>query len=304
MSRAPLTENSPNSIPWHSRTQRSLPWGLEADQCTIRPVSGGDIHRAFRVDGAGQRFFIKDNPQAPTDIFALEASGLAALRESVQAEGLIKVPEVLAVGEQFLVLEWLDFANSGSQGSETQLGAGLASIHQRTASEFGWHEDNYIGTLPQENAPVEDSRNAARFFAERRLLALVQAAEAQLPNELIHRVERLVGSIDTFLPTDQDPSLLHGDLWGGNWSADRNGQAWIYDPAVYFGCREAELSFTELFGGFGPAFYTAYEERFPLEPSYRSRVDIWNLYPLLVHARLFGGGYIQQVNQILRRLVG
>jgi fructosamine-3-kinase len=270
----------------------------------VRPVSGGDIHRAFRVEGAGQRFFIKDNPQAPTDIFALEASGLASLREAAQADDLIKVPEVLAVGNDFLVLEWLDFANSRGKDSETQLGAGLASIHQRTTSEFGWHEDNYIGTLSQRNSAVQDSRNAARFFAERRLFALVDGAEPKLPNDLISKVERLIASIDSFLPTDQPPSLLHGDLWGGNWSTDSKGQPWIYDPAVYFGCREAELAFTELFGGFGPTFYAAYEERFPLEPGYRNRVDIWNLYPLLVHARLCGGGYIQQVNQILHRLVG
>ena len=270
----------------------------------MRPVSGGDIHRAFRVEAAGQRFFIKDNPQAPTDIFSLEAAGLAALRQATQAEGLIKVPEVLAVGESFLALEWLDFANSGGGDSERLLAAGLAAMHQSTASAFGWHEDNYIGTLPQNNAAVQDSGNAAQFFAERRLFTLVDRAEPKLPKELIHRVERLVASIDSFLPTDQTPSLLHGDLWGGNWSTDNSGQAWIYDPAVYFGCREAELAFTELFGGFGPAFYSAYGERFPLEPGYRGRVDIWNLYPLLVHARLFGGGYIQQVNQTLRRLVG
>ena len=270
----------------------------------MRPVSGGDIHRAFRVEAAGQRFFIKDNPQAPTDIFSLEAAGLAALRQATQAEGLIKVPEVLAVGESFLALEWLDFANSGGGDSQRLLGAGLAAMHQSTASEFGWHEDNYIGTLPQNNAAVQDSGNAAQFFAERRLFTLVDGAAPKLPKELIHRVERLVASIDSFLPTDQKPSLLHGDLWGGNWSTDSKGQPWIYDPAVYFGCREAELAFTELFGGFGPAFYAAYGERFPLEPGYRGRVDIWNLYPLLVHARLFGGGYIQQVNQTLRRLVG
>lgn len=282
-----------------------LALGLAPDQCNVRSVSGGDIHRAFYVEGAGQRFFIKDNPAAPNDIFALEADGLRALSEAAQTEGLIRVPEVLAVGEQFLVLEWVDFGGNQTARSARSLGAGLAAIHQQTAPHFGWHEDNYIGTLPQRNAPLADARNGSRFFGERRLLPLATAPRTQLPAELIHRVERFCGRIDDFLPSsEQEPSLLHGDLWGGNWSSDSEGQAWIYDPAVYYGCREAELAFTELFGGFGPEFYASYQEHLPLDGGYRGRVDIWNLYPLLVHARLFGGGYIQRVNQTLTRLVG
>jgi len=278
---------------------------LTPDQCTVRPVSGGDIHRAFYVEGAGQRFFIKDNPAAPSDIFALEADGLRALSQAAQTEGLINVPEVLVVGEQFLVLEWVDFGGKQTSGSARELGSGLASIHQQTAPHFGWHEDNYIGTLPQHNTPLADPRNGALFFGKRRLLPLVRAAKRQLPTELIRRVEHFCERVENFLPSaEQEPSLLHGDLWGGNWSSDREGRAWIYDPAVYFGCREAELAFTELFGGFGPEFYAAYQEQLPLEPGYRERVDTWNLYPLLVHARLFGGGYIERANQQLKRLVG
>ncbi len=282
-----------------------LALGLEPEQCKVRSVSGGDIHRAFRVEGAGQRFFIKDNHAAPNDIFALEADGLRALTEATQTEGLIKVPEVLAVGAHFLVLEWVDFDGAQTARSAQSLGAGLAAIHQRTAPHFGWHKNNYIGTLPQHNAPLADPRNGALFFGERRLLPLATAPRTQFPAELVHRVERFCERIDEFLPiSEQQPSLLHGDLGGGNWSSDSEGQAWIYDPAVYFGCREAELAFTELFGGFGPEFYASYQERLPLDRGYRGRVDIWNLYPLLVHARLFGGGYIQRVNQTLTRLVG
>jgi protein-ribulosamine 3-kinase len=282
---------------------RSL--GLEPEHCRIRPVSGGDIHRAWRVETDGARIFIKDNANPLPDIFRREAAGLEALRAASSATALVRVPEILGVGDDFLALQWIDFGPGGGEPTESMLGEGLAAIHRHSADQFGWSEDNYIGTLPQDNGYISKEEGCARFFARRRLQAQAQQGLGSFPKGVLSRLQQLCERIDEFLPLGHElPALLHGDLWGGNWSADREGLPWLYDPAVHFGCREAELAFTELFGGFGSAFYAAYQHHYPLDSGYRSRVDLWNLYPLLVHANLFGGGYIHRVERILSAYLG
>jgi fructosamine-3-kinase len=286
--------------------EAALRWlGLEAQSCRIQAVGGGDIHRAWRIEAAGQRIFVKDNARPLPDIFRLEAAGLEALREAASATALLRVPEVLGVGDDFLALQWIDFSAGLSEAAEHLLGEGLAAIHQHSSERFGWDEDNYIGTLPQENAWLPREAGCARFFATRRLQVQSRLGASRFPAAVRSRLASLCERIDEFIPLGHEPpALLHGDLWGGNRAADADGVPWLYDPAVHFGCREAELAFTELFGGFGPAFYEAYQHHYPLDPGYRSRIDLWNLYPLLVHANLFGGGYIHRVDGILKGLLG
>jgi protein-ribulosamine 3-kinase len=254
----------------------------------VRPVSGGDIHQAARVDHAGGRVFIKFNERPTPGMFAREAEGLEALRGASER---ILVPAVLGFDEAWLALEWIERGAGGG----AELGVGLAAIHRHTSPAFGWKSDNWIGSLPQPNAFLDD---LPAFFSERRLQA--QARGARIPASLRSVIDRLCDRLPSLLPQER-PALLHGDLWGGNWMADAAGVPCIFDPAVHFGCREAELAFTRLFGGFPDAFYDAYTEAWPLQPGFDERVDLWNLYPLLVHANLFGGGYAASAERIARR---
>lgn len=250
----------------------------------VRGVSGGDIHQAARADLPSGPVFIKHNPRPTPGMFAAEAEGLQALREA--APGL-RVPEVLGHGDGWLALEWIEAGRGGGQ----DLGRGLAAMHRQSAAAFGWMQDNWIGSLVQPNSWTED---LPTFFAEQRLRPMARGLGVQ------GLMDRLCERLPDLLP-DEPPALLHGDLWGGNWMADEAGRPCIYDPAVHFGCREAELAFTRLFGGFPDAFYAAYCEGWALAPGFEERVDLWNLYPLLVHANLFGGGYEASVARIARR---
>ncbi len=264
---------------------------LGAPDAPHRPVSGGDIHRAWRVDLPTGPAFVKSNDRPTSGMFAAEAAGLEALRG-----GSLKVPKVLGQGEGWLALEWIE-AGPATPSTGAALGEGLAEQHRRSAEAFGWATDNWIGSLPQPNRWTEDLPG---FFGAQRLSA--QAAGSGVPTSLRHALDRLIARLPDLLPPEP-PALLHGDLWGGNWTADAEGAPWIFDPAVHFGCREAELAFTRLFGGFPASFHAAYQAAWPLQPGFAERVDLWNLYPLLVHANLFGGGYASSAGRVVRRYV-
>lgn len=273
--------------------------GHAPGRCRTTPLHGGDIHDAYRVDPPdGPPFFIKVNARPLPRIFELEAAGLRALREALEpttaGRGLVRVPEVLSWSDRHLALAWIPSAPGREPAAGPGLGAGLTQLHRTTSDRFGWPEDNWIGSLPQANGPLADG---IAFFAERRLRFQARHQGAALR----HRIDRLCARLPDLLPSDEPPALLHGDLWGGNWTSDGDDVPWIYDPAVHFGCREAEIAFTRLFGGFPPSFYAAYEDAWPLAPGFDERVDLWNLYPLLVHAALFGGGYAGRVDAIARR---
>ena len=279
--------------------------GLDPRRCQLRSVHGGDIHAAWRLEtGDGRRIFVKTNERPLPRIFVTEADGLRALREACAADGgLIRVPEVLAAGEHFLALQWIEEGTRGAPGR--RLGEGLAALHRHSSPSYGWHEHNWIGSLPQPNATTPAERGCGAFFAARRLQEQSRQGAGRLSAALRRRIDRFCERVDELLPLpDERPALLHGDLWGGNWTTGDDGVPWIYDPAVHFGCREAELAFTRLFGGFPRSFHESYQASFPLAPGFDHRVDLWNLYPLLVHANLFGGGYAGQVDAILRRHVG
>jgi protein-ribulosamine 3-kinase len=276
--------------------------GLEPLDEAARAVHGGSINRTLRLPTQAGALLLKLNAAESADLFEAEADGLAALAE---AEA-VAVPAVLAVGKTasaaYLAIEWIDLAGRSDE-AERRLGRALARQHRVTAPDFGWRRDNFIGSTQQPNG--RDDR-WPRFFAERRLrFQLELAARAGLPADAALRGEALIASIDRFFAAGEpEPALLHGDLWSGNWGATRDAVPYLYDPAVYFGDREADLAMTRLFGGFGEEFYRAYAEAWPLGPGWRRRVDLYNLYHVLNHFNLFGKGYLGQVAALLDRLEG
>ncbi len=264
---------------------------LGVEGATTRPVHGGDIHEAWRVDPSdGPPVFVKTNARPLPRVFELEADGLRALRAA--APPTVGVPEVLGFGDHWLALSWIEQGRRRDDAGRL-LGEGLAAVHRHTSPTFGWPEDNWIGSLPQPNGPLTDG---VAFFAERRL----QEQARTQPASVRRAVDAVCRRLPDLLP-DEPPALVHGDLWGGNWTAGADGRPWIYDPAVHYGFREAELAFTRLFGGFPASFHEAYATVLPLENGFDDRIDLWNLYPLLVHANLFGGGYGARAEGIARR---
>ena len=181
------------------------------------------------------------------------------------------------------------------------LGQTLAALHQHTAPSFGLDYDNYIGSLRQSNRPWDSWID---FFVHQRLEPQIRLAtdNHQPIHALKKKIEAFYKEISALLPKE-NPALIHGDLWGGNLLTDEKGYPCLIDPAVCFGHREAELAYTQLFGHFDRQFYHVYNESFPLEPGFKERADLYNLYPLLVHVNLFGGGYVQQSEAIVSRFV-
>ena len=265
------------------------------------PVTGGCINRAEIIESRGERYFLKLNQPQCLDMFAAEAAGL---RELGQASA-IRVPAPvcwgIADGHSYLVLEYLALSR-GDAGTAEELGRGLAKLHQVRGERFGWHRNNTIGTTPQNNVPSEDWGD---FWGRQRLgFQLQLAARNGYRGALQRDGERLRAALPALLDGHRpQPSLLHGDLWGGNYAADQNGKPVIFDPAVYFGDREADLAMTELFGGFPATFYEAYRERLPLDSGYPIRKELYNLYHILNHLNLFGGGYQAQAERMLASLL-
>jgi protein-ribulosamine 3-kinase len=229
-----------------------------------------------------------------------EASGLRELA----AANAVRVPAVIGVGHSgshaFLALEWLERGASKAR-SGAILGERLAAQHRSTARQFGWHRDNTIGLTPQHNRRADDWTT---FFIEQRLRFQLTLAETSGFGALLALGERLLEATPLLLAGHRPrPSLLHGDLWGGNWFASAQGEPVIFDPAVYHGDREADLAMTRLFGGFDADFYGAYEQAWPLESGHEVRRELYNLYHVLNHANLFGEGYAQQAAGMIQRLL-
>ena len=269
------------------------------------PVSGGCIHTALRLEGedAGgpTRHFAKIADPGGAPMLVAEADGLDALRQA----GALRVPGVIAGGEDgehaWLVLEWLDLAPL-DPASGAKLGVALAAQHRLPQVRFGWEKDNFIGSSVQQNGWSEDW---LAFWREKRIHAQLRLAmQRRYPSKMIDRGERLLADCAAFFRTHAPtPSLLHGDLWGGNASALAGGTPVVFDPAVYCGDREADLAMTELFGGFPGDFHAAYRAAWPLDAGYAVRRDFYNLYHVLNHANLFAGGYVEQGTRLIERLV-
>lgn len=264
-------------------------------------VHGGCIAQSYRWESDGGPLFVKLADAAQLPMLEAEAAGL---QELASAEA-IRVPAVLAVGaageRAFLALEWIDL-RAGATQAEAKLGERLAWQHRLSAPRFGWNRDNTIGSTPQVN---EWSRDWVAFLRERRLRYQLDLAAANgYGDRLQQRGAELLRLLGAFFTSYRPvPSLLHGDLWGGNWSADPSGEPVVFDPAVYYGDREADIAMTRLFGGFGPAFYTAYQSEWPLDQAAGTRRTLYNLYHVLNHLNLFGGGYAQQAAGMIDRLL-
>ncbi len=265
-------------------------------------LSGGSINSAYRLETReGDRLFVKLNRESLRSMFEAEAEGLQALRNA----NAIRVPEPLCCGAgqgyAWLVSEYISFGQ-GSEQTEAVFGRQFAELHHHTSDRFGWHRDNTIGSTPQVN---DQENDWVEFYRKHRLgLQLHLAAENGLTGSLQTKGEHLMADMDAFFSSYKPvPSLLHGDLWGGNQGTDHAGNPVIFDPAVYYGDREADLAMTELFGGFSSSFYEAYEEAWPLDEGYPVRRTLYNLYHILNHANLFGGGYAMQAERMMDRLL-
>lgn len=260
-----------------------------------RPVGGGCINHGARIQtGSGISFFIKTNTAAPERMFACEAAGLEALR----VPGGPRLPRPCVYDRTFILMEDLAPADK-IPAFWSDFGTRLAALHSHTAPRFGFDHDNFIGSTPQPNPWTDGGYD---FFAHHRILFQVKLARQNglLGEAEARQAERLAQRLPELLP-DQPASLLHGDLWSGNAIADNHGDSALIDPAAHYGWAEAELAMTALFGGFPPEFYEAYTAARPVEPSYRQRFPLYNLYHLLNHLNLFGSGYSAEVQSILRR---
>jgi protein-ribulosamine 3-kinase len=281
--------------------EQSLSATLGGNVCLKSPrgVGGGSINQAYRVESSQGPFFIKLNSADALDMFAAEAEGLEELE---QAESL-RIPRPLSWGvagqQAFLALEYLELGGSGSAAA---LGEGLAALHRVTADQFGWYRDNTIGSTPQPNRHASDWR---AFWSEHRLgFQLQLAASRGAGARLQERGERLIDALPALMDgREPDASLLHGDLWSGNYAYTRAGEPSIFDPAVYYGDRETDLAMTELFGGFSREFYAAYQHAWPMDSGYKTRKKLYNLYHVLNHFNLFGGGYLSQAQGLIETLL-
>jgi len=265
-------------------------------------LAGGSINAAFRIAGEhGCNYFLKLSDEQGLAMLEAEADGLREL----SAAGTIRIPEPVCTGtayaRAFLVTEYINMAGEKA-GSSRLLGEQLAGLHRTTAFRFGWWRDNTIGSTPQCNSQSDDWVD---FYRSRRLqFQMDLACRNGFSGSLQSKGERLLADLDQFFDSYKpEPSLLHGDLWGGNHGFDEHGKPVIFDPAVYFGDREADLAMSELFGGFSSDFYAAYNEAWPLDSGYRVRKTLYNLYHILNHANLFGGGYAAQAESMIDRLL-
>lgn len=269
-------------------------------------VSGGDINDACRLTlSNGAAVFMKSNTVKNAAFFTAEALGLQAIAQT----GCIGTPRILCCGTEpgvngysFLLLEWIDGIHPVRNYWE-DFAHQLAAMHQASTGDFvpngtyGFLQDNYIGARPQCNATRE---NWISFFRDCRLEPQFRAADSYFDSADRKRILTLLDRLENLLTEPERPSLLHGDLWSGNVMTGNDGRALLIDPAVYVGHAEADLAMTELFGGFSSAFYAAYREVFPLQPGYRDRRNLYNLYHLLNHLNLFGGSYLTSVLRTVR----
>jgi fructosamine-3-kinase len=260
-----------------------------------RAVGGGDINDAFLVElEDGGRAFLKTRPDAASGEYAAEAAALCWLAEP----GALPVPRVLEVADDFLALEWVEPGTLDAAGQEA-LGRGLALVHLAGAERFGAtpHDGpTRIGPLLLPNDPAPDW---PAFYAERRLRPLL--ARAGLSDGGRRAVEHVCERIGALAGPDEPPARLHGDLWSGNVHAGADGRPWLIDPAAYGGHREVDLAMLRLFGAPSPRTIAAYEEVAPLADGHAQRVELWQLFPLLVHAALFGGSYAASVERAASR---
>ncbi len=266
---------------------------------STKPLSGGSINNAFEIETSVGNFFLKYNMASKfPQMFQKEAKGLECLRNTAA----IDVPEILKTGETgglaYLLLSYVK-SSPASTDFWKIFGKQLAALHGNYASKFGLDHDNYMGSLTQSNRFHEKWDD---FFVHERLVPQVKIARdsGEIGKTMVAAFERLYTKLNEICPPAK-PSLVHGDLWSGNFMVNGQGKPCLIDPAVYYGHPEVDIAMSTLFGGFDQTFYEVYNEFNPLEKGWRNRLDIYNLYPLLVHVNLFGGGYVHQVQRIVAK---
>jgi protein-ribulosamine 3-kinase len=266
-----------------------------------RPLAGGDINSAYCLQGIDQSYFVKLNTADTLAMFAAETAGLKELA----ATRTVRIPSPIVYGRTvvyaFLVLEYIELGAS-SKSSDRLLGQQLALLHQQRQPYFGWHRDNTIGSTPQPNNRKD---HWIEFWRTQRLQPQLKLAEKNgYSGRLLTNGEQLCEKMPHFFKGyHPQPSLLHGDLWGGNVATDKQGCPVIFDPACYYGDKEADIAMTELFGGFSESFYAAYREVSPLDQGYATRKTLYNLYHILNHLNLFGSGYLRQAENMIDDLL-
>lgn len=273
-----------------------------AKGCTIngtKYLTGGSINEAYAVNTSCGTFFVKYNYSSEYPLmFETEAKGLKLLADTKT----VHVPQLINIGSvdkyDYIILTYHESANKADDFWE-KLSHQLAGLHYNKAKSFGLDHDNYIGSLKQSNKP---SQNYHSFLIESRFTPLVRSARNKelLNTSDIHHFERFYNLLPELLPSEE-PTLIHGDLWSGNLITNKQGNPYLIDPSVYYGNREFDIAMTRLFGGFPPKFYDLYNEKFPLIKGWEKRIEINQLYPLLVHVVLFGLSYAYQVRQIIRK---
>ncbi len=261
-------------------------------------LGGGCINQAYRLVGEGKSYFVKVNNASSLDMFVAEAEGLREIYDT----NTILVPKPICYGvagnQSYLVLEYLELGG-GNSHSWQMMGKKLAQLHKcEKETRFGWKMNNTIGSTPQINDWCD---NWADFFAEKRIGYQLELANGRGANFDIGKIIEKIR--DCLRNRQPHPSPLHGDLWGGNASFTKDGTPVIFDPAFYYGDREADIAMTELFGGFSPVFYQAYNQEYPLDAGYQQRKVIYNLYHILNHFNLFGGGYLSQAKSMISKIM-
>jgi len=281
-----------------------ISWFREKQQLNFRIFSaqtlgGGCINNVLHLETSLGNFCMKYNfCNSYPLMFEAEARGLQLLKSS----NAIRVPEVIAVQtlsvHSYILLEYI-VTGVPVRGLMEEFGRSLAKLHCHHDQYFGLDHDNYMGSLPQCNTRHIDW---VSFFTEERLQPQVRKAvnSGALPSNAIPQFDRLYKKLDGLFP-EEKPSLLHGDLWNGNFLTSESGKACLIDPAVYYGHREIDIAMTKLFGGFDQGFYTGYQEILPMESGWKERMDLYNLYPLMIHLNLFGSGYLGSILTIIRK---
>lgn len=270
---------------------------LAQEVTNLRPLPGGCVGEVYRAELADGNAVVVKVDARPQPQLHLEAYMLTYLAEHSQ----LPVPQVLHGAPDLLVMVFLPGESQFNRDAERDAAAHLATLHQITASHFGLEQDTLIGGLHQPNQPLAGWID---FFREHRLLYMARVAleAGQLPGAVMNRVEKLAPQLEQWLEEPAQPALIHGDVWTTNVLAERGRVTGFIDPAIYYAHPEIELAFITLFGTFGQTFFAAYQEQHPIAPGFwQERRNLYNLYPLLVHVRLFGGGYVNSVNQILHQ---
>lgn len=274
--------------------------GIQASISEIAPISGGDTNQCFRIRYGTLDLFAKINHAKYEPMFQLEFDSLQAIANT----NTIKTPHPICYGNDgensFLVIEYLSLSRHHSNWEE--MGRQLANLHRHSHHQFGWPCNNFIGTIPQINQWHD---NWIHFWQHNRLgfqlqLAITNRCDKRLQEQVTRVIDACPLFFESYTPT---PSLLHGDLWGGNAGFDSEGNPVISDPASYYGDRECDIAMTELFGGFEPSFYSSYREHWPLDEQYPVRKRLYNLYHILNHFNLFGGNYGAQALQMAEQLL-